>query len=133
MSEHDPHSDPHSEAFERELAVALRHVDAPPNFTLRVLEGAGLTEAKPAAKAAAKSGIWRPRDPFAWMRVQRWAGAAVAAALAIGVLAGEHVHDSRNRERANANQQFEAATRITDQALEHTREQLRQAGVPGVD
>lgn len=77
-------------------------------------------------------------------RIQAWgAGALAAAALALAVFAGEQVHLRRTQEhdlarkRALANQQFEASVRILDQTVgsieERTREQLRRAGVSGME
>ena len=56
-----------------------------------------------------------------------WWGGAVAAMLVIGMFAGERVHEERKREAAEA--QFDAAMRVTDHALEQTREQLERAGL----
>jgi hypothetical protein len=53
---------------------------------------------------------------------------ATAALVLLGVVGGERVHERHVRE-AEATQQFETATRITDQALEHARQQLARAGV----
>ena len=70
-----------------------------------------------------------------------------AAALALAVFAGEQIHLKREGERelaqkrALATQQFEASVRIMDQTVgsiqdrtqERTREQLRRAGVSGIE
>ncbi len=100
--------------WEHRLTQAMQHVDAPPGFADRVLQRA---EAPPQRKVLAMS-----------PRVSTWLTGAIAAALALGVFTGERIHQHRERERAN--QEFETATRITDQALAHTREQLQRAGVP---
>jgi hypothetical protein len=64
------------------------------------------------------------------LRARAWLGGAIAAALLAGVFVGDQVHERRERERADtAQRQFEAGMRITDAALEHTRDQLRRAGV----
>jgi len=68
---------------------------------------------------------------WAWSLPRSWFGVAAfatAALLLIGVVGGERVHQRHLRE-AEATQQFETATRITDAALQHTREQLARAGV----
>jgi hypothetical protein len=65
-----------------------------------------------------------PRIPPA----RAWMGGAIAAVLAMGVFAGAHIHTEHER-KVQAQQQFEAAERITDQALERTREQLRAQGI----
>lgn len=111
------------QAFEESLSRALRRVDAPPNLAARVLACAGI-----AADAQPSS---RHKWSVPWLSSRWWIGSAIAAMLTIGIFAGEQVH--REHERAAATQQFETATRIADQALAHTREQLRQAGVPGID
>ncbi|MGI4830386.1 MAG: hypothetical protein ACRYFU_19620 [Janthinobacterium lividum] len=109
-------------ALESELGKAMRPVALPAGFTDRVV-----TEAF-AASAATK--IKRAKVlPFrSWRLV---AGGAIAACLVAGFFGAEDVHERREREHAAviANQQFKTATRITDEALEHTREQLRRAGV----
>jgi hypothetical protein len=61
----------------------------------------------------------------AWPRM--WAGGALAATLLFGGLIGEQVH--RRHESAVATREFATSMRITDQAMEHTRAQLLQAGV----
>ncbi len=54
----------------------------------------------------------------------------MAAMLALGVFVGEQVHVRHEREQAAvATQQFEAAMRIENQALERTRMQLERAGI----
>jgi hypothetical protein len=125
-----------AEAFERSLKDALRRVDAPPDFTLQVLKKAGGAAAQLVETPTETQAVWKLERPkarasFAWMHVRWWAGGALAAVLAIGVFAGEHIR--REREREVANQQFEAATQIENQALEHAREQLREAGVQGIE
>ena len=76
--------------------------------------------------------------------LQAWgAGTLAAAALALAVFAGEQLHLKREGERelaqkrALATQQFEASVRIMDQTVgsiqERTREQLRRAGVSGIE
>ncbi len=69
------------------------------------------------------------RRPTAVWRVV--AGGALAASVLAGTFGVEleRRHREVTRERAIANQQFEQATRITDAALAHTREQLERAGV----
>jgi hypothetical protein len=49
--------------------------------------------------------------------------------LLLIVFTGVQVHE-RHERRERAEQQFETATRITDQALAQAREQLQRAGVP---
>jgi|GEM_PF-2886945 len=107
--------------FELQLALAMRRVDAPEGFAARVMDRA----AAPAEKVV----VMRPR--FGMARMQAWAGGAIAATLALGMFGAEWLHQRHVRaaQTALANQQFAMATRITDRALEHTREQLARAGV----
>lgn len=100
--------------FEIRLNQALRRVDSPEGFADRVMQRVA---AAPRRKVFALS-----------PRTSTWVSGAIAAMLALGIFTGEQIHQRRERERAN--QQFETATRITDQALAHAREQLQRAGVP---
>jgi hypothetical protein len=103
--------------FERNLAQALRPVDAPEGFADRVM-----ARAQGSTPGAAKV-IRMP------LRTRMWATGAIAAALVAGVFA-EQTHVRHQREKAElAQQQFEAAMRITDQTLDHVKQQLQQAGV----
>ena len=119
--------------FEAKLRKALERVDAPP--TLRVFLETAI-EAQERQKRTGK--LWfRPKrgglllvmpKPWRWM-MSPWAGGAVAALLVAGVFGtGLHVHHVHERQ-AEATQQFEQATQITDRALERARERLRKAGV----
>jgi hypothetical protein len=124
--------------LEAKLRKALERVDAPP--TLRLF----LETAIAAQKHQRRTGKWwfTPKQggkllvlpkPWRWM-ASPWAGGAVAALLVAGVfVTGEQVrirHERQEHERqAQATQQFEMATQITDRALEHAREKLRKAGV----
>ncbi len=103
--------------LEEYLTHALQRVDAPKGFADRAM-----ARARP-APARAKV-LMMPS------RVRVWVSGAIAAALLAGVLVGDQVYMRRQRERAEeAQRQFEAGMRITDAALEHTRQQLRRAGV----
>ena len=109
------HEEPMSE-FEQELTQAMRAVDPPEGFADRVM-------ARVEAPARGKV-LTMPHMP------RMWASGAVAAALLVGALVGEQTHLRHERERAEqAQRQFDTAMRITDQTLEHVREQLQQAGV----
>jgi len=119
--------------FEAQLRKALERVDAPPTLW-QFLETA--IEAQEHQRKTGK--LWfRPKrgglvmvmpKPWRWM-MSPWAGGAVAALLVAGVfVTGEHVHQEHVKQ-AQATQQFEQATQITDRALEHAREKLRKAGV----
>ena len=104
--------------FEQELAQAMRAVDPPEGFADRVM-----ARAQSPAPAQAKVVRMQPR-------ARPWIGGAIAAVLLAGVFVADEVHVRRQRERGElAQQQFEAGLRITDEALQHTREQLARAGV----
>jgi hypothetical protein len=61
-----------------------------------------------------------------WPRA--FAGGALAAALLLGVFVAEQAH--RRHEQAEATQEFATSERVTDEAIQRTREQLMRAGVP---
>jgi hypothetical protein len=106
------------EELERYLSQAMQRVDAPEGFADRVM-----ARAKAEAPARAKV-LMMP------VRSRVWVGSAIAAMLMAGVFVGDQARERRQRERAEqAQRQFEAGIRITDAALEHTREQLMRAGV----
>ena len=65
---------------------------------------------------------------FAMPRPRAWMGGAIAAVLAMGCFVGARIHTEHER-KVQAERQFETAERITDQALERTREQLEQRGI----
>jgi len=113
--------------FEKALTRALRPVN-PPETLARFLALAAEVEAERTLPRRERKHRW------AWSVPQphRWFGAvgfAMAALLLVGVFAGENVYQRHQRE-ALATQQFQAASRITDRTLQHTREQLQRAGVP---
>lgn len=125
-------TDPQMQEFERALARAMRRVEVRAETTAKFLALAEEAEQK-----RVHAGGWQlvrlsnvgrvfalPRIPPA----RAWMGGAIAAVLAMGVFAGAHIHTEHER-RVQAQQQFEAAERITDQALERTREQLRAQGI----
>lgn len=102
----------HEERLDRELARILQRMDAPDGFAERVM-----------ARATAE----RRGKVLTFPRPRLWVGGAVAAMLVMGLFAGERVHQQREQERAN--QQFEAAMRVTDHALDQAQEQLERAGL----
>ena len=103
--------------FEQRLTEALCRVDAPQGFVERTM---ARTQPKPQSRAAI----------FTMPRPRPWASGAIAAVLLVGVLIGEQLYVRHQREAAElAQRQFDAAMRITDHALEHTREQLQRAGI----
>ena len=110
--------------FEAELQSALQPAALPAGFVERVLAAAAAVETGPArVPKRAKLLPFRP-----WRTV---AGGAIAAGLLAGSFFTVQAHQRQEREHAAvlANQQFETATRITDETLQRTREQLRRAGV----
>lgn len=103
--------------LEEYLTQALRRVDAPKGFADRVM-------------ARTRPAPGRAKILMMPSRTRAWVSGVVAATLLAGVFAGDRVHARRERQRAEeAQRQFEAGMRITDAALEHTREQLHRAGV----
>jgi hypothetical protein len=111
--------------FEEQLQKAMRRVDAPPTL-VQFLETAVKAERErtsPRNTRKPRLAFFVPRPQFA-----AWMTTAVAAMLAVGVFAGEHAY-RRHEQTVLATQQFETATRITDEALARTREQLARAGV----
>jgi hypothetical protein len=103
--------------FEESLTQALRPVDAPEGFADRVV-----------ARSQSAPGVAKViRMP---VRTRAWASGAIAAMLFAGVFFGGQAHVRHERQKAElAQQQFDAAMRITDQTLDHVRAQLQQAGV----
>ncbi len=111
-------SDLDEQKFEEELARMMRRVDPPAGFADRTMARAALSPRRPAKVIVLKQ---RPR---------LWMSGAIAAALFVGIFFTEQTNLRREREQpAQAQSQFEAGIRITDRALEHTRQQLQRAGV----
>jgi len=106
--------------FELQLARAMRRVDAPEGFAVRVMDRA----ASP-VEVEQKVLVIRPRSGL-W-RLQAWMGGALAAVLALGMYGAEVLH--QRSEQAKADQQFAVAMQATDHALTQTREQLQRAGL----
>jgi hypothetical protein len=119
--------------FERALGRAMQRVEVRAETTAKLLALAEEAERKP---VQAGGGLRLIRFSnggrvFAMPRIppaRAWMGGAIAAVLAVGVFAGAHIHTEHER-KVQAERQFEAAERITDQALEQTREQLRSQGI----
>ena len=104
--------------LEQYLTQALRRVDAPNGFAERTMARARQAET--------------PRGKLLVMptRLRVWTSGAVAAMLVAGVFAGNQIHVRRERQKTElAQQQFEAAMRITGETLDEARLQLQQAGV----
>jgi hypothetical protein len=117
--------DKSEQQFEESLRLAMRRMDAPETLA-EFLEAAADVQAEQLLPRKERKHRWSffvPRPQFAG-----WMTAAVATMLAVGVLGGEQAYRHHER-KVRATQQFETATRITDEALAHTREQLARAGV----
>jgi hypothetical protein len=129
----DQVGDPRMKEFERALSRAMQRVEVRAETTATFLALAEEAERK---RLHAGGGFRLIRlsnggRVFAMPRIppaRAWMGGAIAAVLAVGVFAGAHIHTEHER-KVQAEQQFEAAERITDQALERTREQLRAQGI----
>jgi hypothetical protein len=130
--------------FDAGLADAMQRVDAPQTLesflmlaveteaqrrkagddrqvnlaTQASLTQASLTQALPSSRGR----LLAMASPQNW-----WAGAAAAMLVMGGTLGGLHVQHERAQAQATA--EFELSERITDQALEQTRQQLQQAGI----
>jgi hypothetical protein len=131
--EQDHMDDPRMREFEQSLTRAMRRVEVRAETSAKFYALAEEAE----QKRVHAGGSFRlikfsngghvfamPRIPQA----RAWMGGAIAAVLAMGCFVGAHIHTEHER-RVQAQQQFEAAERITDQALERTREQLRAQGI----
>lgn len=138
----EPLAELEQKELERELMQALRPVAAPEGFAQRTLarvlesnsesKSESNSESNSESKSESKSESAPARFRVIAMRPRPrlWASAAIAAALLAGVFIVEQTHLRRQREEAElAQQQFEAALRITGETLEQTRRQLQQAGV----
>jgi hypothetical protein len=118
--------------FELALQHAMQRVEVRAETTRKFLAIAA--EAERTRRSSGRRWLWhRPAGGGLLLVLPRsWAmpvwGTAVAAVLVLGAVVGEQVH--RQHERTRATQEFETATRITDRALEQTREQLVRSGVP---
>jgi hypothetical protein len=116
--------------FEQALARAMQRVDVRAETTKKFLALAEEAEKQRVAKGGGLrlvsfSGGGRV---VAMPRPQAWMGGAIAAVLAIGCFVGAHIHTEHER-KVQADRQFEAAERITDETLARTREELQQRGI----
>ena len=132
----DELDDPHMTEFEQALSRAMQRVEVRAETTAKFL-----ALAEEAEKSRVKAGgglrllrlsnggrvIAMPRLPQA----RAWMGGAIAAVLAMGVFAGAHIHEQHEQHERQmmAQQQFEAAERITDETLARTREQIERKGI----
>lgn len=110
--------------LEQDLAKALARMEAPAGFADRVV-------ARAAGERSAVAAATRERGRLLVMPMRHWRGwaaGALAAVIVLGAFEGQRIHQEQQR-RVVAQRQFETAERITDQTLEHTRQQLERAGV----
>jgi hypothetical protein len=98
----------------------MSRVEVPEGFAASVMERA-------AAPAAQKVIVIRPR--MSVLSARAWFGGAIAAMLTAGVFFAEQMHVRHEREQAAVQQQFDEGMRITDRALNQTRERLQRAGL----
>jgi hypothetical protein len=123
--------------FERDLTRAMRRVNAPETLAQFLMLAAKAEQqrvlprkerANPRILAFAK-----PRGgAFGWLSGSLgWSlSGALAAALVAGVFVTEQAHVRHEREQAAVvQQQFDAAMRVTDRALNLTQAQLQRAGL----
>jgi hypothetical protein len=113
--------------FDEELARMLPRVEAPLGFTAKVMALA-VVEA-PISKGERSGAPRFVAKVLVFPKAPVWATGAIAAGLIVGAMAVGDVHVRHERQRAEAQRQFETATRITDRALERAREQMAKAGV----
>jgi hypothetical protein len=128
--------DPRMKEFEQALSRAMQRVELRAETTAKFLALAEEAERK---RVHAGGGFRlikfsnggrvfaMPRLP----QTRAWMGGAIAAVLAIGVFAGAHIHEQHEQHERQmmAQQQFETAERITDEALARTRAELEQRGI----
>jgi type VI protein secretion system component VasF len=63
-------------------------------------------------------------------RMPVWASGAIAAALLVGIFVTEQTHVQHEKQKVEqAQRQFETALKITNETLEQTRQELKQAGI----
>jgi hypothetical protein len=128
--------DPRMKEFEQALSRAMQRVELRAETTAKFLALAEEAERK---RVHAGGGFRLIKFSnggrvFAMQRLPQaraWMGGAIAAVLAIGVFAGAHIHEQheQHERQAMAQQQFETAERITDEALARTRAELEQRGI----
>jgi hypothetical protein len=117
--------------FERQLTQRMRPVNAPETLAKFLAIAA---EAEQTRRERGRWWMWsRPKSGGGVMVFSKpmvWTGFAMVAAMLMVVFVGQQMHVRQEREKAAlATQEFEAATRIEDQTMAHTREQLERAGI----
>jgi hypothetical protein len=119
--------------FERALTRAMRRVDAPETLTKFLMRVAEVETESRLPRRERKPRKER-KHRWAWfvLRPQRtfgWTGGALAAVLLVSVFGVEQVHVRHERKQAEVQKQFDEGVRITDRALDQTRERLERAGL----
>lgn len=121
-------SEENMDDFERSLKRALKRVDAGAEMRAKFLAIAAEAEREHRQTGrlwvTPKSGgklFFLPKFPV-------WATGAIAALLLVGVFSIEQVREKRERV-VLADRDFAVSQQITEQALEHTREQLQRVGI----
>ena len=126
--------DARMQEFERALSRAMQRVELRAETSAKLLALADEAEQTP---GHAGGGLRRIKFsnggrvfamPRTWMLPRAWMGGAIAAVLAAGCFVGAHLHTEHER-KVQAERQFEASERITDETLTRTREQLRAQGI----
>lgn len=117
-------------AFEAALSRAMKRVETRAELSQRLLTLADEAHRKHHAGGGGLKLLKLSNNGriLTFPQQRAWMGGAIAAVLALGVFIGTHSYQEHER-RVEAQRQFATAERITDQALEHTREQLREAGI----
>lgn len=121
MQQFENWSTEETNAAEAELQQEMKRVAAPAGFADRLMARAEAEQVKRPQRAR----VLAFRSPIA----RTWIGGAIAAMLTLGVFVGGEVHERREKRQAEVQQQFETAMRVTDHALEHTRDSLAKAGI----
>ena len=132
----DELDDPRMTEFEQALSRAMQRVEVRAETTAKFL---ALAEEAEKSRVKAGGGLRLLRlsnggRVIAMPRLHQaraWMGGAIAAVLAMGVFAGAHIHEQHEQHERQmmAQQQFEAAERITDETLARTREQIERKGI----
>jgi hypothetical protein len=123
--------------FEDRLRRALRPVDAPAGFAVRVMNA--LPERREHAAAAAARISTDPARPAGppdyWQRLR--APAALAASLVLAVMLGQHIalENQRRQEAAGiaASQELMQALRVTSKKLDLAYQAVKNPPEPGVE
>jgi uncharacterized protein HemX len=129
--------DPRMKEFEQALSRAMQRVEVRAETSAKFLALAEEAEKKRLQagggirliKFSGYTGNWG--RVLAMPRPRAWMGGAIAAVLAIGVFAGAHIREQHEQHERQvlAQQQFEAAERITDETLARTRAELERRGI----